>query len=331
MRGNMFSYKMSDCSKYEKDILVLGDDVKSDAFHIAFAINDKFAMGMGVCIQSIVENSGNEFVIHILTLGLSMENLNLIENITALTGVQIIVHVLRRDFMDEFPATDRYPLEVYHRLLLPKILYGKLDMVLYLDADTLCINDFPELKKLKLNDKIAAVITDVSEREDRMLWLRSIGYKNLKYFNSGVIFININKWEDEKVTENAIKFINEYSSDLIFFDQDALNAVLEDKVIWLDKKYNLLNSMHKSNYDEVLKKAVIVHYGGDEPLWAEWCENPFQKQFLEYKKNSAWMNTPLLLPKTTLQMRKNSRKCIKDGHWLLGIYWYIRYIVKKVI
>ena len=325
----MRAHEMSDCSIYEREVIVCGDVMRNNTFHIAFAINDKFAMGMGVCVQSIVDNNGNDFVVHILAMDLSMETVNRIKQANIITGVPFVIHVLRRDFLDAFPISDRYPKEVYYRLMLPKILFRKVDVVLYLDADTLCIGDVSEIRYLNLNEKIAGVIAD---RDDRISWLRSIGYANTKYFNSGVLLVNVNRWEEEGVTESAICFINKYASSLVFFDQDALNAVIGENVHWLEQKYNLLTYMYKrSEYNEMLIKSAIIHYGGEEPLWQEWCENPFQEQFVKYKENSAWKDVPMVLPQTTLQMRKNSKKCMNKGNWCLGIYWYIRYIIKKCV
>lgn len=60
-----------------------------------------------------------------------------------------------------------------------------------------------------------------------------------KYFNSGLMIIDMDKWRKHSISEKVINFINNNSEDMfVFHDQDALNAILYDQWHDLHPRWN---------------------------------------------------------------------------------------------
>ena len=67
-----------------------------------------------------------------------------------------------QSLFDSAPVTDRYPQEMYYRLLAAQLLPDTLDRVLYLDPDILVINSLQPLWNTPLGDDLFAAANHVS-------------------------------------------------------------------------------------------------------------------------------------------------------------------------
>ena len=59
-------------------------------------------------------------------------------------------------------------------------------------------------------------------------------------FNAGVLMIDREKWDQQKISEKAIDFLATNHKVAIYADQDALNAILVNNWLQVDPKYNLM-------------------------------------------------------------------------------------------
>ncbi|MBD3698774.1 hypothetical protein IE982_13785 [Enterobacter hormaechei] len=77
-------------------------------------------------------------------------------------------------------------------------------------------------------------------------WSRSIRllFQNLliclgcDYFNSGVLYVDARTWNENKISHKVFECLLERGADFKYFDQDALNVVLNEKIMFIDGKYN---------------------------------------------------------------------------------------------
>jgi hypothetical protein len=92
----------------------------------------------------------------------------------------------------------------YLRLFMPEMLNGR-DRAIYLDADTLVLSDLSELWDVGLqHHPIAAVqeayVPYVSSDNGLMNW-RELGFEpDAKYFNAGVMVLDLARWREENLT-----------------------------------------------------------------------------------------------------------------------------------
>lgn len=186
------------------------------------------------------------------------------------------------------------------RLFYPKIIkknFTNATNLLYLDSDTLVANGI-ELEKYK-NHLINACDDLTAKSYKKSLHLNH-------YYNSGVLYINLDKWVDDKINKKIHYFINHNNQPLKYPDQDIINLVLQEDINKLPYNYNigtypfffndyqlklLCHSRHGNiNYEEIKEakeNPIILHSYellGIKP-WYQNNVNPFTEQYKDVLRN----------------------------------------------
>ncbi len=191
---------------------------------------------------------------------------------------------------EDFLVSDHITTTAYYRISLPKILkqynYQK---VLYIDADTLILDDVAELYQADLQGKtIGAVIDPGQTKALERLGVDSEDY----YFNSGVMVMDIKRWNEKGITEKTIDFLKNNSDRIIYHDQDALNAVLYEDWAALHPRWNMQTSLifdrhpaptkqYEKAYKEGNATPAIVHFTGHDKPWNTLEDHPYQEEYMD--------------------------------------------------
>ena len=124
------------------------------------------------------------------------------------------------------PVTKQYPQEMYYRLLAARFLPESLDRALYLDPDLLVINPIDALWRADMDGMLfaAAPHTGITELANSVNRIR-LGTQ-CKYFNSGVLLIDLARAREEIRPEALFAYVEEHRAGLLLPDQDVLNAPL---------------------------------------------------------------------------------------------------------
>ena len=187
---------------------------------------------------------------------------------------------------------------------IPQILHN-VGKVLYLDGDTLVQDDLRELYNTNINGKYAAVVKDIiSERNPKHL--QFLNYKNKYYFNSGMMLLNLTKIRKDNLIEKLIEYRLHGKNH--FMDQDALNVVFKENVVYVSPKYNFLNKFYDwwdgeklsmfyleslpDNPKKAYKEAVILHLGSHEKPWI-YNMGYLTKLYKKYYKKSPYKTLKL--------------------------------------
>lgn len=180
---------------------------------------------------------------------------DILRNIVRGTGSSIHFLYGNHDF-DKSPRRN-WPIAMWYRLMLPKLLPENVHRIIYADIDMIICNDLIDVYELDLgNNVIAAVPT----RTD-------------KYFNSGFLLMDIDKIRKEKIYNKWVKTSQERE----FYnpDQDVLNETLRGRVQFLPLKYNFQLS-HGSRIfkiypamelDDLKYNLVVLHYSDYMKPW----------------------------------------------------------------
>ncbi|WP_443935744.1 glycosyltransferase family 8 protein, partial [Phascolarctobacterium faecium] len=146
----------------------------------------------------------------------------------------------------------------YFRLYMTKVLKKITRYFLYLDADLMCINSMEAFKKIDLEGKVLAAVSDLPEA----VQTRSdfLGLKSGKYFNSGVLWIDTKKWEENSITEKAFSYQGRDPKSFTCHDQDVLNLVMDGDIKFIDEKFNHLGF----DGSKVPEGCIIYHFFGRE-------------------------------------------------------------------
>lgn len=150
------------------------------------------------------------------------------------------------------------------RLLMPELLAARYDRLLYIDVDTEIDGDLAPLFDLDLRGNILAAATArVSEAHWRALGMTA----PQRYFNSGVMLIDVARWNAEQVGERALQFIERNAAICKLPDEDALNAVIDGRILVLSVIWNFRADFMRLRRFGELVAPVIRHYDGLHKPW----------------------------------------------------------------
>lgn len=249
---------------------------------IFFASDDNYIPFLSVAISSLLEhaNKNYNYDIIVLTSGLKKENMEKVK-VYEREGVSIKFEDVRpkvKDIVEDLSLRlrDYYSVSIYYRLFIPS-LYPEYKKAIYLDADIVLVDDISKMYNEDLNGYLVASVTDdvVNGHEAfREYSEEMIGISPEKYFNSGVLLMNLEEFRSEKIEEKFLHLLSKYNFDVICPDQDYLNFLCKGKVKYLDKGWDRMplpddmfddnnlhlihyNNFHKPwNYDDVLYSDI---------------------------------------------------------------------------
>ncbi|WP_349616359.1 glycosyltransferase family 8 protein [Azotobacter salinestris] len=317
---------------------------RADALHIAFGVDERYLHPMGVTIASIVKNNPRlDLVFHVFISKISSAGRARVEQLEKCFGWPVHLHLVDELVGVKDPGVNKSQAYIskatYIRLLIPEVLQGTADRVLYLDADILCAGDIANIVDLDIEDKIAAVVRD-SASESMREELGRKGQALGDYFNAGVLYINIPLWMAGRVSGRALEKLADPSLNLRYSDQDALNIVLDGGVRFVDEtwnhQYGLTGKLKKGRVGmDVPPDTKFIHFIGPMKPWRSWNPHHSKQLFLTYQALSPWADEPLddsFTPREIyVYSRFMYRLMFQQGHWLRGLLWYGRFLQKKYL
>lgn len=308
------------------------------SFHIAFCVDNHYFRSMGATIASVIANNpGRRFTFHVFAFSITPEQTRRMQEFEKNPDIRMVPHVVDpaifREFSDMIQSS-YLSLSTFTRLIIPSALKDQTDRVLYLDADMLCVGSVDELAAMDISDTIALVIPDVGWTTNNQPDGRYsvLNLKHKQYFNAGVIYINIPLWEQNRISETAIQTLLADSKKLAFNDQDALNIVLDGRARYIAVKWNYIYSMIADLKQGKLQMAsvgdaVFIHFAGAIKPWNDWSGHNARDMFKHYHALSPWRDMALdQAPLNYKEMRICSRSLMKQGRYLEGLRWYVRYL-----
>lgn len=253
---------------------------QKETIHIVTAANDAYAEPLAVMLCSLLKNKKSDNPIHIYVIGsdISEEKKSLLVKIAKKYKAKMDFKHIDRAVYSEFATFAYLTRETYYRLSIPELFDETVEKVLYLDCDLIIKKDITELWKIDISGYLLGAIEDHWIKQSRNVDL--FMPENSKYFNAGVLLINVKKWREQHIKEQVMEFLRAHSDRIQYCDQDALNAVLFDQWLPLDLKWNF-QTYHL--YDPVAKlKPSIIHYTGENKPWN--ADHPLKKYYLKYRK-----------------------------------------------
>ena len=274
--------------------------------HVAAACDQSYAMPLAVTLASLSANlrPSRSVRVHVMQRQLPIELRQKIERSTRPGAVEINWIDIGTNHLQSLRATlrsfDTVSLESYYRLLLPDVLPQDLDKVIYLDSDLVVISDLSRLWDMDVTatslfaaSELAPSSRLVSSSAGIRLY-RELGLSpDLKFFNSGVMLINLRKWRQDRVALRAFVYLEAAMQYLRWHDQEALNAVLAGDWNELDPRWNV--TMHLFRADSksaqsrrLLREPYIVHFNSAIKPWQRDFSLGFRELFFQYLDKTAW-------------------------------------------
>ncbi|MBL0690155.1 MAG: glycosyltransferase family 8 protein [Alphaproteobacteria bacterium] len=297
---------------------------------IVLATDNNYSKYMSVAIESIIKNSttDNNYDFIILDGGIKETVWTKIKgqfkglNNFSLRRIDMskYINLIEKDLFFE---SRHIKTSAYYRLFIPNILkyYKK---CLYLDIDIIVKKDISELYNIELKNNVIGAceakelvfLRKTNVKLDKYLREKLKLSTKDKYFNSGVLSINIEKMKDYSFS--FFSLLKELKNPR-YHDQDILNSVFNGKVKFLDSRWNVEWHIVNMNYISKLtylcletrkhnKKIIeegsffVIHYIGGVKPWHK--HNVLGvKYFWEYAKTSPFYFSLLYNPYKTKILR----------------------------
>lgn len=276
--------------------------------HICFITDNSFVMPTSVAITSLVANKNSDslYKIYVLAKDLTAENRAILQYFSRPdVQLQIIEAPPEQQYAGVTSANLHVSATALYKFSLPDI-FPNLDKLLYLDGDIIVHGDLSDFYAMDLSEVYAAVVKDYRAIVLDPNPLEFLPVKHQAYFNSGVMLLNLKRMREHDLRCRLIDYrlhgVNHY------MDQDALNVVFDEQVLYLPIHYNGMYSVlgyfsaeqictyydmpAKASIDDICADCLILHLCTPTKPWnfvdtwhtQEWYsyykKSPFRKKHL---------------------------------------------------
>lgn len=285
---------------------------------ICYTADEGYAMQVAVSMVSMLENNRKEeLCFYILADDYSPDTRKKFKYIESQYDCKIcIINVVEKlkMLLETEIATETGIIRngnvsfMFARLFVGSSLPASIDKVIYIDSDTLFIDNVRDLFNIELEgDCLYAAVRDLWPA----VYNRVIGLEvDDLYFQSGIMLIDLKKWRKEKCEEAVLKHISEMKQYYMLHDQDILNLCFHGRIqtlpvtfgmVYLLREYNAKQILDFSGKDEehyysceeisrAKGRIYVVHYAGDyfgRPwIYPNAC--PDSRLWYHYYKKTPW-------------------------------------------
>lgn len=257
--------------------------------NIVFASDDNFIPQLLVSMNSLLYHNNIPINIYILDNNISEKNKNRIKCLVSQYNQKLKFIKFSDKINLEYYVKDKVnqlSLTTYYRLFLASIL-PDIDKILYLDCDSLIVDDISDLWNIDLENYLCAGVLDLMPN----VYKENIGLsKDDVYINAGVLLINLKSWRKENIEEKFINFIKINSNKPMHHDQGVINAILKDRIKVIPPKFNWLNPFHGTNPFMIINWFLdsSKYYDKDTIINSE--DNPVFLHFCACSMGRPWNN-----------------------------------------
>lgn len=313
---------------------------------IAMSSSNEYVPYLSTCLESLkkVVNPEQNYDIIIFERSITERNKSILKKQIECENISLrFVNPtpILKGYNLKFPPN--YNLECYFRLTSPLILKN-FEKVLFTDVDLLFLKDPSVLYSEDITNYPLAACKDlimgafVNNRNDSLNWGKYLCEKlkledNYKYFNTGVMLINIKYFNDNNISSKMLDLVSKTQFRIL--EQDGLNAFFKNGIKYIDTSWNfpvanfyyktILDFMPKTFYEQYKKdekNPKIMHFAGTTKPWFCPSEN-YSEIWWEYARKSPFYEEILLRMNSANQNNyiNFSLSNLKDYRKNLLKYW----------
>ncbi len=228
---------------------------------VFYSVDDNYLPFLAVSIRSLIDNLSpdTKCEIYVLNNGLSApHSIQLTESESARVKIRFVdVSAKLVPLAKKLNLRDYYTASIYFRLFIPS-LFPKYKKAVYIDADTVINGDITQLYRMPIGNRLVAAAADdiiASCADFRNYAQEGLGIPYREYFNSGVLLMNLEQFRLQEIEDKFVYLLNRYHFDTVCPDQDYLNVLCRDQVLFLDKGWNKMSI--DCDYDG---EPNLIHY-----------------------------------------------------------------------
>lgn len=260
-----------------------------ERYNIVFASDRGYLPHLSVALASLID-SNLEFHLNIYIINTDIKNdewLNLVgldkQNRHTFFNAQI-----NDDELVDLVTNYHFSKANYYRLFIDDIV--PFDKALYIDSDVVINGSLTGLWNTNIDDFYLAAVEEpsFSRHDDLEMDL------NAKYFNSGVMLLNLNAWRKNEVRKRVLEFVRRKPDAIQFVDQCGLNSIVNGNWLSISPKFNMQTAIlemekfaRKAHYDfddidYAVTSPIVIHFTGSSKPWHLLNKHPFKKMYWDY-------------------------------------------------
>ncbi len=264
--------------------------------NVSTSLNRGYVDYACVMLCSLCENASDRIHAYILQCELTEDDKSRMTDVLSPYDIELsFISIDPQRFDERMVRNEMWTVEAYFRLFLPDILPRDVDRILYLDVDVIVNHPIDEFYYIDFQGMDFVATIDNSGlleaqfhgmRKEKMDPLIKTGHK---YFNSGVVLMNMDQIRGEYSFDVYDAAMKEWEYQMFAPDQDILNYVHAGKVLYVDPLKWDAFAIHIFNFDvmdfeEFDEYASIIHYSGPKPWQHKMAHYPFEKIWWRYAK-----------------------------------------------
>ena len=268
---------------------------------VVSATNNEYLVPLIVMIQSLLESLPKQIIVdfRIMTTGLNSKAKKLLAEVFSERNIKLQEIIVNSTLLIGFKLDGHISIETYFRILIPFYITD-VDRVLYLDADTIVCQSVLEFYHSTFEGAHILAVPHISKASAFFASDRGVpSYTDLgipgdtRVFNAGVMLLNLNLWNKTNIGAKIIRYLQDFRSQVLWWDQDGLNAILHDKWRALDAKWNVMTShlasfeswedslLEEETFESILRNPGIIHYSFIPKPWHQQYSGPFAEYWYE--------------------------------------------------
>jgi len=245
-----------------------------DRIDIALGFDAAYAPHAAAAIASVVRYTPDAHIRFILLhAGIARLQQERVERVAP--GAHFVWTDVGENDLPAFADRGHFNRAILFRIGLESLAPADCRRVLYIDSDTIVMRDIRELWRSDLRGQPIGAVIDHYARPVEFAGRWSLDAGGARYFNSGVLLIDLERVRAERLFSRAIDFFVRNDADLLMADQDALNFALWKHWTALDPAWNVQRFMTPKEFasektsERRIKDGVpaLVHFVGLEKPW----------------------------------------------------------------
>lgn len=239
---------------------------------VFFASDDNYVPFLAVTVKSIELHAteGNIYDIKVLSDGLNEKSAR---SLSALNSEYVNIEIINieevikshRGSLRE-RLRDYYSESIFYRIFIAE-LFPELDRAIYIDCDTVLVDDIAKLYDEDIGENILGAVADecipgVPAFVDYIN--RWVGVPAETYINSGVLLINLKAFRKAGIAKRITEAAARYNLDTVAPDQDYLNYLCYGKMKLLPLSWN---KQPNENNPIPKEELHLIHYNMFNKPW----------------------------------------------------------------
>ena len=275
-----------------------------DPVVIACAADDRYVQPLAVMLRSALANLSPVWTaaIYLLDGGIDPENRRRLAE--SLPPGRASLHWVATDTsrFSGLPLWGRMPVATYYKLLVPDLLPAGVPRAVWLDCDVVVLGDLARLWRVDAADRHVLAVQDqvvpLVSSPNGVAGYRELGIApDAKYFNAGVMVMDLALWRRDDVAGRVADHLRRWRDEVVFWDQEGMNAVLAGAWGELDPRWNRNPSIRAGRFrrhsgstgsQEAVDESWIVHFTGNLKPWVYHGRDPFHTCYFRYLDQTAW-------------------------------------------